>query len=256
MRTDGYAYSAQREMVMSLLVHASSKVGKTTLAATCPKPMLLIDAEGGSKFLPYTKISWDPMMGGPPECDGTWDVCVVHVRTIDTLAYAYNWLVTGQHCFTSVVIDSISETQRRLKEMLVGTEQMKMQDWGVLLTRMEALIRQYRDLTLHPTNPISVAMFIAETREKLGRWKPYMQGQMEVSLPYLMDLIGYLYVDSVVNPVDPTQAITVRRLWIGPHPQFESGERLQGRLGTTFVEEPNVEAMLQATYPEILNPVT
>lgn len=254
MRTDPYAASALQEMVLSLLVHAGSKVGKTTLAGTCPKPLLLLDAEGGSKFLPYRKTSWDPVTGPPPECDGTWDVCVVHVRKYETLSQAYQWLLYGQHCFASLCIDSISESQRRLKEQLVGTEAMKMQDWGKLLTQMEVLIRSYRDLTLHPTNPLSVAMFISETRETNGKWKPYMQGQIAVTLPYLMDVIGYLYVEQVPDLNDPLVAHSVRRLWIGPHPQFESGERVQGRLGITFVDSPNVEGMLQAVYPQMFAP--
>lgn len=251
MRTDFYYPFAKQEMVLSLLVHAASKVGKTTLAGTCPKPLLLLDAEGGSKFLPYPKTTWDPVTGPPPECDGSWEVCVVHIRQYETLSQVYQWLALGQHCFASLCLDSISESQRRLKENLVGTEAMKMQDWGVLLTRMEFVIRSFRDLTLHPTNPVSVAMFISETRELNGRWKPYMQGQIAITLPYLMDLIGYLYVDQVPSPQDPTVVVPARRLWLGPHPQFESGERVQGRLGTTFVEHPNVEGMLQTVYPAI-----
>lgn len=253
MRTDWYAASAKREQVLSMLLHASSKIGKTTLAGTSPKPMLLLDAEGGSKFLPYAKTTWDPVTGPPPECDDTWEICVVHIRQIETLAQVYQWLVVGQHCFASLCLDSISEAQRRLKDNIVGTNQMKIQDWGTLLTRMDNLIRSFRDLTLHPTNPISVAVFISETREVNGKWKPYMQGQIAVALPYWMDIIGYLYVDQVPDVYDPLVTNQVRRLWIGPHPQFESGERVQGRLGTTFVEQPNIEGILQTVYPGILD---
>jgi hypothetical protein len=256
MRYDGYFPSAKLHMTLSLIVHANSKVGKTTLGGTCPKPCLVLDAEGGSKFLPYAKTYWNPLTEAPPECDGSWEVCVVVVSGIDTLNSVYAWLITGQTCFASLVVDSISEVQRKLKEQLVGTEQMKMQDWGVLLTRMEWIIRALRDLTEHPTSPLSVVMFVAETRERNGKWKPYMQGQMEISLPYLVDLTGFLYVDHVQDPYDTLVMHEVRRLWIGQHPQFESGERLQGRLGTTYIDNPNVEAMLQQTYPQILTPIS
>lgn len=250
MRQDQWAPSARLPYsnVLSLLVHANSKVGKTTLAGTSPKPLLLLDAEGGSKFLPYPKTYWDPMTGPPPACDGTWEVCVVVVRSWETLSMTLQYLVMGAHCFASLCIDSITEVQRRLKNNLVGTDAMKQQDWGVLLTRMETLVRDYRDLTLHPTNPISVATFIAETRETNGRYKPYMQGAMGVSLPYLMDVIGYLYVADAVNPHDPTgMPVRQRQLLVSPHPQYEAGERVQGRLGDV-VYEPNVEMMLYTVY--------
>lgn len=240
---------ARRGEVLSFLVHASSKVGKTTLAGTCPKPLLLLDAEGGSKFLPYSRITWDPMQP-PPAYDGTWEICVVHVHHFETLALVYQWLITGQHQFQSVCIDSITEVQRRCKENLVGTEQMKIQDWGTLLTKMEHLIRSYRDLTLHPQHPIQVAMFIAETRMVEGKWRPYMQGALATSLPYLVDVLGYLFVVDVPNELDPTAApIKQRQLLVSPDPTFEAGERVQGRLGTV-VAEPNVATMVEMVYPQ------
>lgn len=235
---------------LSFLVHAGSKVGKTTLASTCPKPLLLLDAEGGSKFLPNPKVFWDPLLSPPPAYDGTWEICVVIVRDYSTMSLVFNWLITGQHHFASVCLDSISEVQRRCKESLVGTEQMKMQDWGALLTSMDHLIRGYRDLTMHPTNPLSVAMFIAETRQNgSGKWIPYMQGQISVSLPYWVDVIGYLYVQDSPDPNNPLGVVRNRCLLVRPDHQFEAGERVQGRLGEV-VFEPNVERMLDAVYPK------
>lgn len=235
------------DQTLSLLVHADSKVGKTTLAATAPKPLLILDAEGGSKFLPHRKVTWDPKTQAPPEVDGTWEICVVMVRDFDTMRQVFDWLQSGQHPFVSVVIDSITEVQRRCKQNLVGTEQMKMQDWGALLTRMDALIRGYRDLTLHPHRPLTTAVFIAETRQENGKWRPYMQGQIGIALPYWMDVVGYLYVSPVAD-ANGQETGKVRRLLVETHPLFEAGERVQGRLGT-FVEDPNIVTMLKAIYP-------
>ena len=233
---------------LSILVHADSKVGKTTLASTCPAPILLLDAEGGSKFLPHRKIYWNPNEA-PPVYDGTWDICVVVVRDFAAVTNVYNWLVYGGHSFQSLVIDSISEVQRRCKTNSVGTDQMKMQQWGELLTQMDTVIRGFRDLTFHPTCPLRVAMFISETREKNGKWKPYMQGQIEVALPYWMDIVGYLFVQEVPtdDPMHPVRKM--RRLLISPNPQFEAGERVQGRLGEV-VDEPNIAQMLTTVYPQ------
>lgn len=245
--------AVQRE-TLSLLVHAGSKIGKTTLAATCPKPLLLLDAEGGSKFLPHRKIEWDPLTGPPPAWDGTWDICVVRVARFDTMSMVLQWLVSGQHHFRSLAVDSITEVQRRCKATL-NPEDMRTQDWGTLLVKMETLIRELRDLTEHPTNPLSVAMFIAETRESdSGQWRPYMQGQLGVSFPYLVDVIGYLYVADVLAE-DQITLVQQRQLLVTPHPQFLAGERVQGRLGA-YVPEPNVEQMLDIVYPHATEGVT
>lgn len=236
---------------LSLLVHADAKVGKSTLGSTCPVPILALDAEGSWKFIPARMISWNPLKAPPPIWDGTWDVCIVNVRDWQTVQYVYQWLQTGQHNFRSLVVDSISEIQRRCKANLVGTEAMKMQDWGVLLNVMDAVIRGLRDLTLHPTNPMQVVMFIAETRQNNsnGKWVPYMQGQISISLPYWMDILGYLYVDQLLDSNNQPLR-KVRRLLITPNNQFEAGERVQGRLGEV-VDEPNVTRMLIQVYPSL-----
>ena len=250
------------DRTLSILTHAASKVGKTTLGFTSPFPICDLDAEGGSKFMqgsqflmsilgrPVRIIYWDPV-NPPPVWDGTWDVAVVRVHTWAVVQKAHGWLVTGRHQFQTIMVDSISEIQRRAKNELVGTEQMKIQTWGQLLTIMDNVIRGFRDFTNDPYNPIRVAVFISETREnQKGKFVPYMQGQIGVALPYWMDIVGYLYVDQVLT-VDPSgQQIQtpVRRLLVAPHPQFEAGERVQGLVGPV-IDDPNISTILERVYP-------
>src|SRR5690606_13765966 len=130
------------------------KAGKSTLAATAPYPRLMLDVESGHRFLPINVRYWDPLREEPPVADGTWDTAVVPVLSYDTVLKAYEWLRLGRHQFRSVIIDSISEMQVKLVDQLVGTEQLKMQHWGELLRHMGTLLRDLRDLTMHPTNPL------------------------------------------------------------------------------------------------------
>jgi hypothetical protein len=255
MTYDELLESAKRHQTLSLLVHANSKIGKTTLAATCPKPLLLLDAEGGSKFLDHPKVVWDPLTGPPPAWDGTWEICTVVVQRFDTMAMVYQWLVSGQHHFRSLAIDSITEVQRRCKATL-SPEDMRTQDWGALLVRMETLVRDFRDLTMHPTNPLSVALFVAETRQdgNSGQWRPYMQGQMGTSFPYLVDVIGYLFVQDVLAD-DQVTLTPQRQLLVAPHPQFLAGERVQGRL-QSVVPNPDIAVMLETVYPQATQTIT
>lgn len=223
---------------LSALIHAGSKIGKSTLTSTAPKPVLVLDAEGSWRFIPVRQVVWDPMQGPPPQCDGTWDACVVNVREWGTIDLAYQYLTQTETCFTSVVVDSITEVQRRCKANLIGTEAMKIQDWGVLLAKMDATIRGFRDLTLLPHSPVRCVVFVAETRQRHSdnKWVPYMQGQISVSLPYWVDICGYLYPD---YDLDQNGQATreFRRLLITPHQQYEAGERVQGRLGKSIVVE-------------------
>lgn len=242
---------------LSILCHADSKVGKSTFAATAPPPILVLDAEGSWKFIPLRMIPWDPMQGPPPQYDGTWDACVVSVQNWHTVQAVYQWLSYGGHSFRSLIVDSITEIQRRCKQNLVGFEAMKIQDWGSLLTHMDATIRGFRDLTLHPTNPIQVAVFIAETRQnQSGKYIPYMQGQISIALPYWMDIVGYLFVQPILDANGQMSEQKIRRLLITPNPQFEAGERVQGRLGEIVDPPPghtgpSIWHMLFQVFPQL-----
>lgn len=244
---------------LSLLVHADSKVGKTTLAATAPLPIIALDAEGGWSFMgnspfltatygrPLRIIHWDPCTGPPPRYDGTWEICVALIQTWNALQCAFNWLVQGAHDFKSLIVDSISELQRRCKANIVApTEAMQQQHWGQLLMLMDTVIRGLRDMKDDPRNSIEVVVFIAETRSTDGKWKPYMQGQISVALPYWVDVVGYLYVDQELD-ANGVPSRKVRKLLITPHPMYEAGERVQGVLGD-IVTEPNVTLMLHTIY--------
>lgn len=251
---------------LSLLIHAGSKVGKTTLAATSPLPLLALDAEGGWKWIrdaplitwmygrPLVRRDWDPLREPPPQYDGTWDFCVVTVRDWSTIQRTYDWLTTSPHQFVTVVVDSISEIQRRCKANLRGTDQMRQQDWGTLLAYMDAVIRGFRDLTLVREIPTRCVVFVAETRRNANtsKWAPYMQGQIEVSLPYWVDVCGYLYVQPTLNQHGQPNGIA-RQLLVSPHdPQYEAGERVQGKLGTQ-VTNPNITQIMRTIYPEEIN---
>lgn len=221
---------------LSMLIHAHSKLGKSTLSATAPGPILVLDAEGSWRFIPVTQIYWNPAVGPPPVYDGTWDVCIVSIRDWNTIRLVYDWLTQSDTCFASLVIDSITEVQRRCKTNLKGTEAMRIQDWGVLLATMDSVIRGFRDLTLNPDSKIRCVVFISESRpdQKTGQMTPYMQGQISISLPYWVDICGYLYSERDVDQ-NGQPTVEIRRLWIGPHPNWESGERVQGRLGDVLV---------------------
>lgn len=235
---------------LTMLVYGESKVGKSTFAVTAPYPRLMLDVEGGHRFLPINVKYWDPMREEPPVADGTWDTCVVVVHDYDTVLKAYQWLQLGQHQFKSLIIDSISELQVKCMDSIAGTEAMKMQQWGELLRHMGALLRDLRDLTMHPTAPLEAIVLTAmDAPDRDGRHHPYLQGQLKVQAPYFYDILGAIAVESVPNPDAMQPPYKVRRMYVERTDKYEAGERVQGRLGS-IIEQENlgVERMLDLVF--------
>jgi hypothetical protein len=237
---------------LTLMVYGESKVGKSSFAVTAPYPRLMLDVEGGHRFLPIIAKYWDPMTEEPPQADGTWDTVVVQVRNYDTVLKAFQWLQSGKHQFKSLIIDSISELQVKCMDNIAGTEQMKMQQWGELLRHMGALLRDLRDLTMHPTQPLEAVVLTAMARKgQDGVYRPYLQGQLAVQAPYFYDVLGAITVEELPNedPLQPPHK--VRRMYVERTSQYEAGERVQGRLGT-IVEQVDlgVERLLDMVFGE------
>jgi hypothetical protein len=216
----------------SWLIHGAPKAGKTSLASTAPKPILALDGEGSWRFVP-NKIYWNPMMQPPPVYDGSWQVCVVLAHDWNVVERVLQMLLTQPLPFTSVVIDSITEIQRRLKRRVwsQATGRDPRQQWGVLLDTMSDTIRGYRDLCMIDQVSVRGAIFVAESEpdHDTGFQMPSMQGRIQTHLGYWVDLVGYLYPDTeIVNNV----AVPVRRLWIGSgNSRWASGSRFQNILG-------------------------
>lgn len=236
---------------MSILVHGSAKTGKSTFAATSPKPACYIDVEGGTRFLPIRGVVWDPK-SPPPEMDGSWDTAVVKVRSYDDAVSAYNWLQSGKHPFESVVIDSISELQQKLIEKVAGRNQMQTQNWGEVLRNFMGFMRDFRDLCEHPSKPLSSVVLVAMSRDKAdGKKSPQLQGQAATMLPYMFDVSAATHVYSWVDDQGTKQ--TSHRILIGPNDFYEVGERTGGRLPDQ-IENPTVPSMLDFVFGPLEQP--
>lgn len=229
------------DRALSLLVHASSKTGKSTLSTTTPAPRVYCDVESAARFLEaegrIKAIKWDPD-NPPPVYDGTWDTAVVATRDFDTVAKVYKWLNGGDHPFKSLIIDSISELQFRVVDNLTGRRQPTMQQWGSVYRDVGGFVRDIRDLTMHPVRPLEAVVIVAMTRQIDNRYVPWCQGQLQAVLPFLLDATTYLFVDT-----DPETGEPVRKLLTQPTPDFEAGNRI-GNKWPVVIENPNIEQMI------------
>lgn len=239
------------DRALSILVHGHSKVGKSTFSVTAPYPRLYLDVESASRFLPINKVEWNPLEGPPPHPDGTWDTCVVYVRDYTTMEKVYQWLNQYDHQFKSLIVDSISALQTRLQDKIAGREQMQMQQWGEMLRAFSGLLGDLRDLTMHPTNPLEALVLTAMSVDNGGRLSPYLQGQVKTQVPYLFDVVCYLYVDQEPSSNPEHGPVRVRKLLTRDQPQFEAGERVAGRIDE-FISDPNIETMINDVFgPEV-----
>lgn len=184
---------------LTLLAHGPSGIGKSWLGQTTPTPRLVIDAEGRGQF-PFRKtgdrkIYWNPLEGGPPDMTD-FDTCLVDLFDYNQLTSIYQWLRSGQHPFNSVTLDSLMEIQRRCRDMVnPGVEALSWDNYGELLRRIEALVRQYRDLTLVPQCHIDavVAIVGSEKNEQSGEQQLMLEGRMRRTAPYYFDVVGYMH---------------------------------------------------------------
>lgn len=226
---------------LTMLVHGPSKVGKSLLAASLPKPLLYLDVESASRHLPLRSIVWNPI-NPPPEADlKKWDTCVVHVRRWQDVLDALVYLSAGMHPFKGISVDSISELQYRSLEHISGRGQMKIQDWGTVLREVGGFVRDLRDLTMHETKPVSAVLITAMTQEREGFSRPYLQGQMKDQIPYLLDVTGYLYIDQY----DGKRYLRTRR-----SARVEAGERVNGRI-PELLEMPDVSGETAADVAKV-----
>lgn len=251
---------------ISAILHGDSKAGKSTAAYTVPAPRLLIDAEKAHRWLPGKKVFWDPVTQAPPEAPvldengvPNWETCVVIVRSWSIFERTYQWLNQGDHPFKSVIIDSISEIQDNMKKDITGGNveaKLQFDGWNTILVRTEGLCRNFRDLTEHPNHPVSVVI-TAMTEYRDGKWRPYVQGSGSKKLPYFFDVIGYVYQERVVDPVDPTVPPRIaHRVLTGFDPNIISGERVNGILPDdkklpSIIENINFDTLLKDAFGEV-----
>lgn len=226
----------RRVQGISTLVQGLAKAGKSSLGDSGPQPRLIVDIEGTSFWTPSRKIYWNPQAEPVPQPPGRhmtagygaasftpeWETAVALATDAATIHRTYTVLKSGQHPFKSGSVDSITEFQQRIIDDLVGWKKVGRDEWGTLLRQVSWATRQWRDLVTHPTAPLWTLTFVAGTHwdAQLGKWRPLVQGQVGNFLPYYVDVLGYL----------GAMPDGTRHLLVGPHPQYETGERVGGRL--------------------------
>lgn len=245
------------EESLSILAYGPAGGGKTTLGLTGPKPLLLLDAETASRFIPKSrKVTWDPMKDSPPVYDGTWEICVVKIKGWSVAQKTLEYIRSDNHPFRTVMIDSISEIQIKAKEQIKGNKAFQLQDWGVLSQNMGAFLRELRDISASDTSKIEMTYLISTAKDYVQGenqprvWKPFLEGATAQIVPYLFDMTAYIYLDEVlINPQNPGAGSKIQQIFFtGTHPTIEAKSRPPGVPAQLM--DVTLEGLLRGVFPD------
>jgi len=226
---------------LTALVHGDSGTGKSWFGASGPGPRLVIDAEGRGLYLPTPdKVFWDPRTEIPLDRIGPDTTVIATVRNFAEFELSYQWLASGKHPFVSVTLDSVSELQQRCIDNVAGTGQMQTQDWGDVLREMDAIIRKMKDLRTHPTQPLQSLVVLAGSKERAGKQRAMVQGQLADWIPYRFDLVGYLTLNLDASG-NEFRSMLIKP--IGLYEAKDNTHKLSQHYGTHIVN-PNICEML------------
>jgi hypothetical protein len=238
-------------------VHGWWGSGKTWFAHTAPGPRLVLDMEGGSEDVQTHQLFWDPLtntLTTPSGSESGWaevtddTSVIVDIQKAATVQHVLTYLEEGDHPFNSVVFDSLTETQKQLKQAVASPDDeydpnavFDMQAWGRLLNHGELVVRRLRDLTRkHAARRVNVVVVMGSDTEAIPV-RPLLQGALRKSLAGFFDLEGYLY--TAVNKETGEEA---RIMQISPSSEAEAKCRLhllKVKHGTHIIN-PDMREML------------
>lgn len=219
---------------VTMIIYGDSGVGKTRLCGSVmdvPEmmPAIVLDIEGGMLSLKHKYPG----------------LRVVRIDNFKKLQRAYDGLFEGKHPWKTVIIDSITETQKfgmyDIMERAVKKDSDRDPDlpgigeWGKSAEQMRRLIRAFRDL---PMNTIFTALR-QDTKNKFQHTttQPDLPGKLAGQVPALVDEVLYMYVKNVGG--------SYRRLLLGQRTEEivakDRSDNLPAVLGAT--EELNMQLL-------------
>lgn len=206
-----------------ICIYGLGKSGKTTLAATAPKPIIL-DGENGCKGLRTMRTK---------EFPNGIDVPYVDIRTWAEIQECYTRF-KDDPAYETVVIDPLGRFMDALIEHTAGSSGMTLQKWG---TAIETFKRFVKAWTLSGKHVIFVAhdTFLPDDGAQLR--KIQLPGKDLPSVfRNMMDVIGYY-------SVTPSGE---RELIVQPTMKLDAGSRFN--CFPPVIKEPNITTMIQTIH--------
>lgn len=236
----------ERKKTLNVMIYGEPGVGKTTFASTAPRPMLWLEAEGGTHSIADT--------------EGIDIVKVAGLQSYrDVLAYLYE----NPDKYKTVVIDSLTETQAAiLKEIMrdvaasdAGRNEFMPQfaEWGQVTGQMRAIARAFRDLPMHSV----ITALVREDKDELTgktRIKPRLTPALAEELPAFMDACLYMYAstpkkgeaDAGGVEGDEEGVTVIRNALLKPTGKYVAKARApQGRTVPDYLTDPTFDQIAE-----------
>jgi hypothetical protein len=215
-----------RQVRLKALIYGPAGAGKTHLITTLPKPVLVLDFEGGVTTL----INAD-------ECD------IVPIASGQDLRDAIAMLRQSER-YASVAFDGLSLfVRRRASELRQSKERLTWEDWQKLTSELRAVVLPLVHLPVH----LLLTCLPRYLREKDERGRevgpiigatPDLTPALTRDLVAACDLVGYL-----LSPVDPLLPTDDRIVLFAPKRPYKALVS-KTRLPFYFVAEPSFEKWL------------
>lgn len=176
--------------------------GKTTLASTMPGPRAYGDAEGGAYDLENVVLFEDYLNGA--EITPQTNV-IAPMGEYKQYRKFMDHILAGNHPFETVVLDSISSIQAKMKRAIVGDmdidnhKKATYDMWDALLVVMTEDIERLNNMKLPDARKRMNTVLIAPFNVEETPHRPIMQGGIRKTLPMLPDLQGFLHIEFVPN---------------------------------------------------------
>lgn len=186
---------SQKAPYFNALIYGESGSGKTRLAGSADdvpamRRVLFIDVEGGTLTLRDTYP----------------DVETVRVKSWVELQRVYDKLYEGNHDYTTLVIDSLTEVQKMsmdgvMRKLIEEHEERDadvpgIREWNINLEQTRKFVRAFRDL---PVNTIFTALVQADKNTRTGaiKRKPSLSGKVKDEVAGFLDIVVYLYTKEI-----------------------------------------------------------
>lgn len=174
------------------LIYGESGVGKTTLVGSADeipemRKILVLDIEGG---LLSIKDKY-------PNVDS------VRIKSWTDMQRVYDALYAGEHGYNTVIIDSLTETQKmsmdQIMRKLIDEHEERdgdvpgIREWNINIEQTRKFVRAFRDL---PMTTLFTALSRVDKNSMTGvtRTKPSLSGKVADEVAAFLDIVSYLYV--------------------------------------------------------------
>jgi len=236
---------------LKMIVYSPPGHGKTTLLGTAAgdprlSPMLLIEFEGGTRSIrsKVKKISIDQLGKEKPKVDV---IHTVEIRTWGDFDLVYDFLLTADHPYRSIGLDSLSEMNYlNMQTVLLDAgiqdknrdlDIPEQRDYLKSASQMRRLVRYFRDLPMH-VFMTSGAQQGQDPRTKTSMMMMSLTGKLVFEIPGLFDVVGYLAM------VDQEDGATERWLFTQPTGRFDAKDRTEGGKLGEYIVNPTLPKIL------------